>query len=311
MAGPQSVSLNPKEAGIDYALQGEYQGALCELGCVYNYGLQVIALGDGKFKARLYRGGLPGNGYHMRGATWTLEGSRDPSGRLSLSGEEWTIRHELGRAVTVYSVAHAVHGYLHPWYRYSPTVGQPPPPGARVLFSGMSTEALKNVRVSEDGDLQVGAETVHSYQNFLLHVEFKTPFMPQARGQARGNSGVYLQKRYEVQILDSFGELPQNNEAGSMYKFKAPDINMSFPPLRWQTYDICFYAAKYEAGQKVQPARISVWHNGILIHNQITIENKTGGGLPEGPDPKPILFQNHGDPVEFRNIWIVELPDIP
>jgi hypothetical protein len=115
-----------------------------------------------------------------------------------------------------------------------------------------------------------------------------------------------------VQVLDSFGLEPQNNEAGGLYKFKAPDLNLSFPPLSWQTYDIHFTAAKFnDAGEKTAKARITVWHNGFVIHNNVELENKTGGGSQEGPQALPILFQNHGTPVEFRNVWLVDRSAAP
>jgi hypothetical protein len=186
-------------------------------------------------------------------------------------------------------------------------VGAPPPSNAIVLFDGHSTDQLKNAKVTPDGLLEVGCETKDVFQNFTLHAEFRTPYMPYARGQNRGNSGFYLQKRYEVQVLDSFGLEPQNNDCGSLYKFKAPDLNMSFPPLRWQTYDITFNAPKFDTdGQRICKATITVRHNGVLIHNHLELDNKTGGGSVEGPNPLPILFQNHNNPVNFRNIWLVD-----
>jgi hypothetical protein len=129
--------------------------------------------------------------------------------------------------------------------------------------------------------------------------------MPHARGQGRGNSGVYIQQRYEVQILDSFGLDGANNECGGLYKQQAPALNMCFPPLSWQTYDITFIAARFDAaGKKLSDARITVLHNGEPIHWQYALKDKTGGGKVEGPEALPILFQDHGNPVSFRNIWI-------
>jgi hypothetical protein len=121
---------------------------------------------------------------------------------------------------------------------------------------------------------------------------------------------VYIQRRYEVQILDSFGLEPAFNDCGALYRQQPPDLNMSFPPLHWQTYDIWFTAARWdEAGNKSANARITVLHNGVPIHADREIMTKTGAGMPEGPELLPILFQNHGDPVRFRNIWIVlEVP---
>ncbi|MBN1806921.1 MAG: PmoA family protein [Sedimentisphaerales bacterium] len=150
--------------------------------------------------------------------------------------------------------------------------------------------------------------TKRDFKDFKMHIEFKIPQLPaDVRGQGRGNSGVYIQRRYEVQILDSYGLEPKNNECGSLYTFKAPDRNVCDMPGRWQSYDIIFHAARYDGNRKTEKARISVWHNGTLIHNDVELENKTGAGQPEGPQPGPILLQDHGNEVSFRNIWIVPL----
>ena len=176
-----------------------------------------------------------------------------------------------------------------------------------MLFDGKNTDRLKNAKVTADGLLEIGCETKEPVQNFTLHAEFRTPYMPYARGQARGNSGFYLQKRYEVQVLDSFGLELQFNDCASLYRFKTPDLNMSFPPLSWQTYDIDFTAPKFDAdGKRIAKGRITVRHNGIVVHNNLELENKTGGGSVEGPNPLPILVQNHSNPVHFRNVWLID-----
>jgi hypothetical protein len=141
----------------------------------------------------------------------------------------------------------------------------------------------------------------------MLHIEFRTPYMPAERGQKRGNSGVYIQGRYEVQILDSFGLDGLFNECGSLYRTQPPLVNMCFPPMSWQTYDIDFTAARFDsAGNKTAPARITVTHNGIVVQKNFEIPNKTGAGAAEGADPRPIKLQNHNDAVQFRNIWIID-----
>lgn len=154
--------------------------------------------------------------------------------------------------------------------------------------------------------------TKRNFRDFKLHIEFKVPQMPpNVRGQGRGNSGVYIQRRYELQILDSYGQPPRKNEGGSIYRFKAPDKNVCKKPGEWQSYDIIFYAARFKGqgkdARKEKNARITVWQNGILIHNDVDVPNKTGAGRPEGPEAGPILLQDHGNEVWFRNIRIVPL----
>jgi hypothetical protein len=152
-----------------------------------------------------------------------------------------------------------------------------------------------------------GAETKKQFKDFTLHAEFLLPFKPLGRDQDRGNSGIYIQKRYEVQVLDSFGQPPVFNGCGSLYRQKPPAVNMCYPPLRWQTYDIDFQSAKFDgSGKKVKNAVITVKLNGVVVHDNYEITDKTGAGQPEGPTAGPILLQGHGNPVFYRNIWVVE-----
>ncbi len=154
--------------------------------------------------------------------------------------------------------------------------------------------------------------TKQDYRDFKLHIEFKVPQMSaDVKGQGRGNSGVYIQRRYEVQILDSYGLPAMNNGCGSIYKFKAPDKNVCKKPGEWQSYDIVFHAAHFEGkgtnSERTKNAHITIWQNGVLIHDDVKIPDKTGAGRPEGPEPGPILLQDHRNEVMFRNIWIVPL----
>jgi len=140
----------------------------------------------------------------------------------------------------------------------------------------------------------------------MLHAEFLVPFMPTGKMESRGNSGIYIQERYEIQILDSFGQRMAANECGGVYRQIAPTLNMSFPPLVWQTFDIDFTSARWEGDKKMKNAVVRVRHNGVLIHDRVEIKSKTGQGKPEGPEPLPIYFQFHGDPIYFQNLWVVE-----
>ena len=295
----------------DFHIQGEYSGNVTHAdGWSRAVGLQVVALGDGKFDALWYRGGLPGNGYD--GSTRLKLSGQRAGDKVVLAGDGQTIELQQGYAASVKNGAGVIVGNLSPMHRYSLTAGAAPPANAIVLFDGKHTDRLKNAKVTPDGLLEIGCETKDPVQNFTLHAEFRTPYMPYARGQARGNSGFYLQKRYEVQVLDSFGLELQFNDCASLYRFKAPDLNMSFPPLSWQTYDIDFTAPKFDAdGKRTAKGRITVRHNGIVVHNNVELENKTGGGTPEGPNPLPILFQNHGNAVHFRNVWLIDQDATP
>ena len=187
-------------------------------------------------------------------------------------------------------------------------MGAKPPAGAIVLFDGTNTDQWVKGKMDDRKLLLCNTETVKAFGSFTLHVEFLTPFRPMARGQGRGNSGVYLQRRYEVQVLDSFGLHGETNECGGLYRTARPNLNMALPPLTWQTYDIDLTAAKFEGKKKTANAVITVRHNGVVIHDKLALPNKTGAGKPEAAAPGPIYLQGHGNPVFYRNIWIVEKP---
>ena len=143
------------------------------------------------------------------------------------------------------------------------------------------------------------------------HVEFKVPYVPQKRGQGRGNSGVYIQHRYEVQVLDSFGLKSQSNDCGGIYKVAAPKVNACFPPGQWQTYDITFRAAKLSPGGQVQDLpTLTVLHNGVSIHDgQKVPKATTAAGRGGHAKLGPLKLQDHGHKVRYRNIWFVESKD--
>jgi len=202
--------------------------------------------------------------------------------------------------------------------RLSPTLGQRPPAGAVVLFDGPNLDAWQaqergkpvNWKRVAGGALEVaGGGNIVSKEKFgahQLHLEFRLPYMPRDFGQARGNSGVYLQSRYEVQVLDSYGLEGADNECGGIYQVARPQVNMCAPPLQWQTYDITFHAAKLDAsGRKVTNARITVVHNGVVIHDDLELPKVTGGAVNEQEgQPAGLMLQDHGNPVHFRNIWV-------
>jgi hypothetical protein len=168
----------------------------------------------------------------------------------------------------------------------------------------------------EGSSASSGAVTKQAFQDFTLHLEFRQPFVPAARGQRRGNSGIYLQGRDEVQVLDSFGSTLENGadtmaakrECAAFFEYFRPSLNAAFPPLSWQTYDIYFKAAKYDAAGKnvLEPATASIRWNGILVQDKRALVYATLLGDPVGPAPGPLRFQAYGDPVYYRNIWILD-----
>ncbi|CAI8030564.1 hypothetical protein GBAR_LOCUS17316 [Geodia barretti] len=145
------------------------------------------------------------------------------------------------------------------------------------------------------------------FNDFLLHLEFMTPDMPDATGQAKGNSGVFPQGRYEIQVLDSYGiDVPGMGDCGAIYNQFASLVNACKPPLEWQTYDAIFRAARVgESGEIEENARVTVLQNGIVIQNNVQMLGATGGATDEGAaEPGPLRLQDHGNPVKYRNIWL-------
>ncbi|MFN3648968.1 MAG: DUF1080 domain-containing protein [Armatimonadota bacterium] len=296
---PGDAVTNVAEAGPDYRVQGEYTGRAGDR----DLGVQVIVLGDGAFQAVFHPGGLPGAGWDKK-TRIRVEGRADGSAtRFEGSGWKGTISDGTFEGQT----AEGASFRLRRVERKSLTLGAKPPQGAVVLFDGTSADAWQGGRMTADGLLDAGARTKQAFGDFTIHFEFRTPFMPKARGQGRGNSGLYLQDRYELQILDSFGLDGKNNECGGFYSFREPDQNMCFPPLAWQTYDIDFQAARFDdAGKKTQNALVTVKHNGVVIHDRVELPNASPGGRPEAAGPGPFQVQNHGNPVHVRNVWVLE-----
>ena len=157
-----------------------------------------------------------------------------------------------------------------------------------------------------EGDIM----TQERFADFFLHLEFMTPDMPDATGQAKGNSGVFLQGRYEIQVLDSYGiETPGKGDCGAIYDQYAPLVNACKPPLEWQTYDVCFRSARVsENGEVLEKTRLTVLQNGIVIHNNVELLGVTVLAIDEQVgNPGPILLQDHGNDVKYRNIWVLPL----
>lgn len=290
-----------------YAWIGEYTGSTSS-GPI---GVRIsVRDGNKPMFAKLYAGGLPGLGW---GTTEPTEfgGTLDEHGlELSASKSGQTIRSGASGVVLVDGSGAEVS--LKKISRRSMMLGKAAPAGATVLFDGKPNSHWKSAKVTDDGLLGVGAETVEPLTGGHLHVEFRTPYMPKSSGQKRGNSGIYLQRRYEVQVLDSFALGGIENECGSIYRQRKPDLNMALPPLVWQTYDIFFEPARFSAsGEKTAPTLLTVVHNGVPVHYRTVVVAKTGAGKEEGPDPLPLLLQDHSDPIFYRNIWFVPTHAVP
>jgi hypothetical protein len=295
---------DPAKTDRDFAFQGEYVGEIQRDEGDLKVGAQVIALGDGKFQLVGYVGGLPGDGWDQSERK-QLDGELK-DGRVTMLIDETTVTISDG-TIQVTDAGGTVRAELKKVERQSPTLGAKPPEGAVVLFDGKSAEGWEKGRVTDDGLLIQGTTSKQKFGDCTVHIEFRLPYEPANRGQGRGNSGIYLQGRYEVQMLDSFGLEGKDNECGGIYSIAAPKLNMCYPPLAWQTYDIDYTAAKFEGDKKVKNARITVKHNGETIHDNVELTHATTASPnKEGPEPGPIYLQDHGNPVRYRNIWVAE-----
>lgn len=312
------VAIELDQVDRDFAYQGEFEGEWWGDDKREKSGVQVIALGKGRFQAIRYAGGLPGAGFDGEGRhpvqgegefELAEEGERGQNReggvrfRGGPEGEGWLTKEGL----KLFNPAGEVVGEYKRVVRRSKTLGEEPPEGAIVLFDGSNGEQWNPPRVSEQGLLLPGTTSRERFGDHRLHLEFRLPYQPEARGQGRGNSGVYLQGRWEVQMLDSFGLTGEQNECGGLYSIAKPIVNMCLPPLTWQTYDIEFTAERYKDGEVTAPARITVYHNGVLIHDNVELPHRRSTAAPQdvGDSPGPVYLQDHGNPVRYRNIWVV------
>jgi hypothetical protein len=300
VADPRKAADDP-----DFAIQGEYEGTLARNGKDEKIGVQVVANGLGEFTVKALRGGLPGAGWDgktslsftaRRGENGTTVSGKDKDSTGTIARGKLEITHKDGK-LTASRVE-----------RKSKTLGEKPPAGAAVLF-GSPADVKKWIggKVTEVSDgkfLGVGETSKEKFGAFKAHFEFRLAWMPNSTGQGRSNSGVYLQNRYEVQVLDSFGLKGENNECGGIYTQHKPLVNMCLPPMQWQTYDIEFTPALFEDGKKTKNARATIYHNGVKIHDDVEFPKECPGGQKETAEPGPFQLQNHGDPVVYRNIWV-------
>ncbi len=254
---------------------------------------------DDCLRVVLYQGGLPGDGWKREDPRIFLEGTAEELKADKLSGKiadgKLSIADADGKRTA----------QLTRTERKSTTMGAKPPAGAVVIFDGSSLDKFEPAdgHLTEDKLLLAGVTTKPQLDSYRLHIEFRLSWKPEARGQGRSNSGIYLHDCYECQILDSFGLEGRNNECGGFYKIREPNVNMCLPPMTWQTYDFDFTAPKYEDGKKTANARVVATHNGVVIHD-MELPNGTPGRKGEGPGPRGFHLQGHGNHVLYRNIWM-------
>ena len=294
--------IKATEEDPDFSVQGEYGRATAD----QPWGVQVVALGGGNFDAYLLQGGLPGLGWDKSKSRIKLSGKRDGDA-IYLATKDNVHRASVREGLLLAYEYGDTIARLRRIRRQSPTLGKQAPAGAIVLFDGKSADEWNNGKVVNGLLENSNPTTKRKFGSYHLHLEFRTPYKPFARGQARGNSGVYHQGRFETQVLDAFGLEGRMNETGGIYSIAHPRINMCLPPLSWQTYDVDFTAAKFKDGKLVKDAQMTVKLNGVEIHKDQVLKKSTTASKVKGLEGKgPIYIQHHGNPVFYRNIWIVE-----
>jgi hypothetical protein len=305
-AHKEVVDLGEAQADPDFAVQGEYLGeGVLPDGTQSKVGAQVVALGEGKFDVYLLAGGLPGEGWKRGDDRVRLEAQRE--GDAVVIKDDDATGKIADCSLTVAEKQGVGKAQLKRVERKSPTLGAKPPEGAVVLFDGTGVDWFPGGKMTDEKTLLSGTLSKPEFGSCHLHLEFRLTWMPEARGQARSNSGVYVHNCYEIQVLDSFGLEGADNECGGLYHIQAPNVNMCLPPMTWQTYDVDFTAPKFDdQGKKVANGRLTVCHNGVVIHDNLELPRATPGGQEEGPGPRGLQLQGHGCHVQYRNIWIVK-----
>lgn len=319
-------------AQADSQLMGDYEGEWLDApnGHYFNINkpvaAQVMNVKAGEYRLRFFQehdrradayfdgmGKLDGDKITFSGSGWS--GSIDKSGLTGKGSRD-------GKEVSF---------GLKRVERASPTLGAKPPARAVVLFDGGNFDQwqhgdgrpvswykldcgameVRSARSNEDRQNKIGGDiqTKTNFGDCRIHLEFRYPVEPGKAGQGRGNSGFFFQGSYEVQILNSYGLDGLWNECGALYKLSPPKVNAARPPGQWQTYDISYRASVWKDGKKVTPPSITVRLNGVLIHNNEEVSHVTAHAFkdrtnePKGPGP--IRLQDHGNAIQYRNIWIV------
>jgi hypothetical protein len=320
-------------ADADRHLMGDYQGEWLDAPRGHYFEInkplaaQVINVREGEYFLRFYQehdmradpyfegqGKLDGGVIRFADKGWNGEVGKDGLKGSAPGPGGSAIRFELKRVA-----------------RSSPTLGMKAPEGATVLFDGSNFDRwehgggravswhllengameVRSARNQEERQNGIGGDiqTKESFGDCRVHLEFRYPVEPGKSGQGRGNSGFFLQGDYEVQVLNSYGLHGWWNECGALYKTRPPQVNAARPPMEWQTYDVDYQASVWKDGKKVSPPRITVRHNGVLIHHDQEIPHATAHAfasrMKEPQGPGPIRLQDHSNAIQFRNIWIL------
>ncbi len=280
---------------------------------------QVIARGNNRYEVNLL------HEFDTRGSKIAVLEGKEQGDRVVLEGKQggmrWTGTIREDRFSGRFEGQRSGTFTMCPVVRLSPTLGAEPPKGAVVLFDGSGAEDWREHWSGGgadwkfvDGAMEIvpgrgSAVSKREFGDHKIHLEFWLPLQAGSRGQGRANSGVYVQRRFEVQILDSYGLEGSSNECGGLYKVAAPRVNACAPPEQWQTYDIVLHAARFdEEGNPTDNARMTVYHNGVLIHDEVELPHGTGSRKGRAiPRRGAILLQDHGNPVRYRNLWVQEL----
>ena len=302
-----TIYTDPDKAAADFPFQGEYVGKVWNGEAAVKVGLQVGTLGESHYHATLYLGGLPGEGWDKK-RRFSVDGKiEDGTLVFDLLASKVKIKDGVGVATNNADPSEPFR--LDKVKRSSPTLGAKPPKGAVVLFDGKSADAFDGGKMTEDGLLEPGCTSKQKFGSCKLHIEFRTPLQLSDRyfsvfGQlGRGNSSFFVGGRYPVTSLDSFGLNPYNDSTLACAKLntRRPDVDMCLPPLTWQTYDIDYIAAKFDGKKLVKSGRMTILHNGVVIHEDIELPEW------EAVKPGPIQLVETSSPVRYRNIWVVDI----
>ena len=323
-------------AEADQTLMGDYEGKWTDPPRGHYYSInkpvaaQVVNVRPGEYFIRFYQ-------EHDRRADPYFEGpGKLEGGVIRFEGNGWngTVTKDGLTGVsgnTDQGYGAGVQFKLTRKERLSPTLGAQPPADAIVLFDGTNFDEwqhgggravtwhrlesgameVRSARTPEERQEGIGGdiETKRKFGDCHIHLEFRYPVEPGKSGQGRGNSGFFFQRNYEVQVLNSYGLEGRWNECGALYKTSPPRVNAARPPMQWQTYDIDYTASVWKDGEKISPPRITVRLNGVLIHHDEEIPHVTAhifnDRLKEPKGDGPIRLQDHGNAIQYRNIWIV------